>query len=142
MAKSTAFSNYLLGLIFQGGGIPGLAQDAAAPLTSLYLSLHTSALGVGDAQDAHETTYSGYIRKAVARTPDGFTLASNRVTLPTVQAFGECMVASPQILTHWAIGVAASGATMVLWSGPLNDTLEMVLGATPRLSALTYVDET
>jgi hypothetical protein len=141
MAKSTSYANYLLGLIFLGQDIPGLARNAAAPNANLYLSLHKQALGVGDTQSAHEATYTGYARVAVPRSTLGFTLASNRVTLATKTSFPEC-VAGTETYTHWAIGTDASGSTLVLYSGALNDSITMEPGVQPRLTPASFVDET
>lgn len=140
MAKSQQFSSYLLGLIFNGVAIPGIAQNAAAPLTDVYLSLHRGALAFGDPQDTLEATYGGYARRAVPRTALGFTLSGNRVTLANRVDFPE-VVSGTETLTHWAIGVAAAGATMVLYSGPLDENINVVFGAMPRLQTISYVDE-
>jgi len=42
MPKSTALCNQYLGLVFNATSMTSLAQNAAAPLTNLYLSLHSA----------------------------------------------------------------------------------------------------
>jgi len=72
MPKSTTFADDLLNLIYRAVAIADLAEnDATAPLTSIYVSLHTADPGVGGAQTTNEATYGAYARLAIARSGAG-----------------------------------------------------------------------
>jgi hypothetical protein len=67
--KSTATCNSLLALIFNATAWADLAEnDSSTPATNLYVSLHTSDPGVGNAQTTNETAYTNYARVAVVRS--------------------------------------------------------------------------
>ena len=71
-AKSTTFDNDFLKLLFNATPIANIADNAAAaPLTNLYLSLHTASPAVGGNQTTNEAAYTSYARVAVARTAGG-----------------------------------------------------------------------
>ena len=72
MAKGNTFENALMKLIFQGTAIANIADNASSsPLTSLYLSLHTSDPGEAGTQATNECAYTSYARVAVDRDSDG-----------------------------------------------------------------------
>ena len=69
MSKSNTFETELLALIFNATAIADLAEnDATAPLTNLYVALHTADPGEAGVQNTSETAYTGYARVAVARS--------------------------------------------------------------------------
>ena len=77
MPKSTTFSNDLVALIFNGTAITGIADNSASPITSVWLSLHTSDPGVGGSQTTNETSYTNYTRIGVSRTAaSGWTVST------------------------------------------------------------------
>lgn len=144
MPKSTATCNSLLALIFNATAFANIADNAASsPATNLYLSLHTSTPGVGGAQTTNETSYTNYVRIAVARTTGGWTVPSAGATSNAALAqFAQCGVTGATI-THVAIGTASSGAGTVLYAGALNASLAVANLIQPQfaIGALT-VSET
>src|SRR3990172_6419624 len=65
MSKSNSLETSLLALLFNATAIANIADNAAlAPLTNLYVSLHTGDPGEGGAQTASEATYTSYARVA------------------------------------------------------------------------------
>lgn len=134
MSKGDTFENDLLKLIFNATAIPNLADNAgSAPLTNLYVSLHTADPGESGTQDTSEASYTGYARVAVARTSGGWTVSGNAVDNTAAITFGECTGGSNTI-THFAIGVAASGATKVLYKGALTASLNVSAGIIPQFA--------
>src|SRR5262252_1773311 len=80
--KGATFDNDWLKLIFNAVAIPNIADNASsAPLTNLYLSLHTADPGAGGSQTTSEAAYTSYARATVARTSSGFTVSGNSVIL-------------------------------------------------------------
>ena len=74
MAFSAATDNAVMKLIFNATAWANFADNAAsAPLTNLYMGLHTADPSAGT-QSTSEAVYTGYARAAVARSAAGFTV--------------------------------------------------------------------
>ena len=142
MPKGTTFDNQILALTFNATAIANIADNAAsAPLTNLYLSLHT-ANPAGASQATSETSYTNYARIAVARTTGGWAVPSGGVTSNAALAqFAQCG-ASGATLTYVGIGTASSGAGNLLYSGALSSSLIVSNGIQPQFaaSALTVTE--
>lgn len=132
--KSTTFSNDVIALLFNATAIANIADNAAsAPLTNLYVGLHTASPGVGGSQLTNETAYTNYARVAVARSGSGWTVASGQAANVASVSFASCG-ASGSTVTHVSIGTASSGAGKVLWAGELNSPLAVVTGVIPTFA--------
>jgi hypothetical protein len=131
MSFSNVFENDLLKLIFQAVPIANLADNAAtAPLTSLFVALHSADPGEAGAQNTSECSYGGYARVAVPRGSGGFTISANVVTLVADAVFPTC-TSSPQTATHASIGTAGSGAGKILLRGALSPQILIAVGGSP-----------
>lgn len=140
--KSSAFENDLLKLIFNGTAIANLADNAAAsPLTNLYISLHTADPTDSGNQSSNEISYTGYARVAVARTAGAFIVNGSSVSPAANIDFPLSSGGTGGTATHFAIGVAASGATKFLYAGTISPTIAVANGVTPRLTPATTVSE-
>ncbi|MFN0101165.1 MAG: hypothetical protein ACKV2U_03630 [Bryobacteraceae bacterium] len=145
MSKSNTWETDLLTLVFNNtavaliGDASGLQPSAVAG--SLYLSLHTGDPGETGTQATSETAYTGYARKAVARSAGGFTISGNAVTLVANQDFGECTASPGGALTHLGIGTDSSGAGKLLYKGALSPNITMAAGVIPRIKTTTSVTE-
>ena len=140
MSKGDTFENDFLNLVFKAVAIANIADNAAtAPLTSLYVSLHTADPGETGTQATSETTYTGYARVAVAR-PAGWTVTANSVSPAANIVFG-AWVAGAGTLTHWAVGVAVSGATKLLYSGTISPTIPLGAGSIPTITPSSTITE-
>ena len=136
MSKSNTTESDLLLLIFNNtnnalvGDATGLRGSTTAG--SLYLALHTADPGEAGDQTTSEATYTGYARVAVARSSAGWTISG---TAPTQAAnaaavtFGACTAGS-STCTFISVGVAASGASKILYSGSIT-SLAVTAGITP-----------
>lgn len=144
MSKSDTFESDMLKLIFNATPIANLADNAASsPNTNLYLSLHTADPGETGLQNTSEATYTGYARLAVARTSAGFTIsgtAPTQAALAANQDFG-ADTAGTGTITHFGVGVGASGATKLLYSGTVTPNIVLNVGVTPRLTTSTIITE-
>jgi hypothetical protein len=144
MSKTNTFENSLLLLVFNNTGIAnigdatGLRGSTAAG--SLYISLHTADPGEAGAQNTSECAYTGYARVAVARSGAGFTVTANSVS-PAANIDFPAATGGSETATHWGVGVAASGATTLLYKGTITPNIAISNGVTPRLTTATTVTE-
>jgi hypothetical protein len=141
MSKSNSLENSLLKLLFNATAIANVADNAAtAPLTNLYVSLHTADPGEAGDQTTSEATYTGYARVAVARTTGGWTVTANSVSPVATIAFPACTAGSNTI-THFGVGTAVSGAGVLHYSGTVTPNIAVSSGVTPQLSTATAITE-
>lgn len=141
MSKGNTFENDLLKLIFNGTAIANIADNAAtAPLTDLYVSLHTADPGEAGDQTTSEATYTGYARVAVARDGTGWTVSGNSVSPAANITFPQA-TAGTETITHFAVGTAASGTGKVLYSGTVSPNIAVSAGVTPVLDTSTSITE-
>lgn len=142
MSKSNTFENDLLQLIFNGTAIANLANNATtSPLTSLYVALHTADPGEAGTQSTNEVAYTGYARVAVARTSGGWTVTGSSVSPTSNIEFGEMTGGTAGTATHASIGVAASGATKILYKGALTPNIAYAVGVIPRIKTTSTITE-
>lgn len=145
MSKSDSFETSLIALIFNNtnianvGDATGLRGSSTAG--SLYLSLHTSDPGEAGTESTNEISYTGYARQAVARSSAGFTCTADTAVLAANVDFPEMTAGAGGTVTHFAVGVASSGATVILYSGTVTPNITVANGVTPRLKAATSIVE-
>ena len=117
-------------------------HEPAAPLTNVYVALHTADPTDSGAPTASEATYTGYARVAVARTSGGWTCATSTGTTTAKNAatvtFGACTAGSNTI-THASIVSTASGAGVIIASGALSASLAVSAGITPSFATNALV---
>jgi hypothetical protein len=142
MSKSDAFENDFLRLTFNAIAIANLADNAAAsPLTSLFVSLHTADPGEAGTEATSEIAYTGYARIGVNRNSGGWTVTANSVSPAATISFGAMTAGVGGTVTHFAVGVAVSGATKVLYRGTVTPNIVVTNGVTPQLSTATAITE-
>lgn len=140
-AKGNTFENDLLKLIFQATAITNIADNAASsPLTNLYVSLHTSSPGEAGDQTTNETSYTGYVRKAVARSGSGWTVSGNSVSPAATISFDPCTGGTATI-THFGIGTASSSTGKLLYYGTVTPNISVSSGVTPQLTTASAITE-
>jgi hypothetical protein len=134
MSKSNDFEHELLQLVFNNTdlGLLGDTGGLRGSVTpgSLYVSLHTADPGEAGTQATNEVAYSGYARVATARSPVGWTVIGPAAGNAGEVAFPAC-TAGAAVATHVAVGVAVSGAGVLLYSGELIAPLAISEGITP-----------
>lgn len=145
MSKSDFWENALLLLVLQNanvaniGDATGLRGSTAAG--SLWVSLHTADPGETGTQATNEISYTGYARVAVARSASGFTVSGNTGQFVSNVEFGACTGGSGTA-THWALGIASTGTTSVLYKSALSPSIAVSVGVTPRINAgVNFVTE-
>lgn len=141
MSKSNTYENDILKLIFNATAIANLADNAAsAPVTNLYVSLHTADPGEGGDQTTNEVTYTSYARVAVARTSGGWTVTGNSVS-PVAAITFPAGTGGSGVVTHFAVGTASSGAGKLLYSGTVTPNITTGNTITPQLTTATTITE-
>lgn len=134
MSKGNTFENDLLQLIFNATAIANIADNAAsAPLTNLYVSLHTGDPGEAGDQTTNECAYTSYARVAVARTSGAWTVSANAVSNAAAVTFPAATGGS-ETATYFAVGTAASSTGKILYSGALTAGLAISSGITPEFA--------
>jgi hypothetical protein len=142
MSKSNTFETELLALIFNGTAIANLAQNnATSPLTSLFIALHTADPGEDGTQATSEVSYTGYARVAVARTAGGWTVSAGSVSPTANIEFGEMTAGTAGTAVFASIGVAASGASKILYRGALSPSIAYAVGVIPRIKTSSTITE-
>lgn len=141
MSKGDTFENDWLKLIFNATAIANIADNAAtAPLTNLYVSLHTADPGEGGSQTTSEATYTSYARVAVARTTGGWTVTTNSVS-PVANIDFPAATGGTNTITHFGVGTVISAAGKLLYSGTVTPNISVTSGVTPRLTTASTVTE-
>lgn len=154
--KSNIFEEDLLKLIFNATPIANIADNAAtAPLTVLYVSLHTAdptaAEGTNGAaanqQSTSEANYTSYARVAVNRTSVAWTVSTSAAGVTSVKPASGTFISFPQAtggsstITHFAVGTAATGTGKILYAGTVTPSVTVTNGITPRLTDQTTITE-
>lgn len=136
MSKGNTFEADLIALIFNATPIANMADNAAsAPLTNLYVGLHTADPGEGGSQTTSEASYTGYARVAVARNSGGWTCSGAQAVNAATITFPAC-TASSSTCTYFSVGtVASTGTGKILYSGALTAQLAVSAGITPQVAA-------
>jgi hypothetical protein len=132
----------MLKLWFNGTGIANIADNAAsAPLTSIYVSLHTADPGSGGNQTTNEATYTSYARVAVARTTAGWTVVGSAVNPVNPIAFPIATGSISETETWAAAGTAPTGTGKILYRGPLTPGIAVAPGVTPQVTTTSSLTE-
>lgn len=140
--KSATFENDIIKLIFQATAIANIADNTAtAPLTSLFVALHTADPTDAGTQSSNEISYTGYARVGVARTSGGWSVSGSSVSPVANIDFGAMTAGTGGTVTHFSIGVASSGATKILYSGTVSPNITVNNGVTPRLGTGSTITE-
>ncbi len=137
-ALSDYFENALAKLVFNGTAIANIADNAAtAPLTNLYVSLHTADPGEAGDQTTSEVSYTGYARLAVSRDSGGWTVTGGEAALTAAIEFATAQSGDTGTITHFAVGVAASGVGEILGRATATPNIVLGDGVVPRLNTDT-----
>jgi hypothetical protein len=143
MSKGNTFENDWLKLIFNATAIANIADNAASsPLTAIYVALHTADPGEAGTQQTSEATYGSYARVGVNRNSGGWTVTNNSVSPVAAITFATSTGTPSETLTYFSVGVASSGATKLLYSGPISPSITMnAANITPQLTTATTITE-
>lgn len=148
MAKSTAYANALLLLVFNATLFANVAINAtSAPITSIFASLHTTDPTTSGDQTTGEMTtgaYAGYARVGVLRQSGagGWTVTNNAVSPQAAITFPAGTGGSGATAQYFALGSLVSGAGVRFYSGTVTPNIACGNGVTPSLSTASSVTET
>ncbi len=123
MSFSNTAENDLLLLIFNNTNMANVGDATglrgSTTVGSLYIALHTADPGEAGDQQTSEATFTGYSRVAVARSGAGWTVTGNAVTNAAAINIGPAS-SGPQVIQYVSVGVAASGASKIIFRAPLT----------------------
>ena len=130
------FENDLCKLIFNAVAIANVADNAAAaPLTNLWLALHTADPTDAGTQGASEGGYAQYTRIAVARSTAGWVVSANSVSPVANADFPTNTSTSTGTFTYASIGVtSASTSSKILAYGAISPGINYGVGVIPRIT--------
>jgi hypothetical protein len=127
MGKGTTTRNDLMLFYFNATAMPAYGA-------TLYLSLHTADPGAAGVQTTSEASYGSYTRIGIVRTNVGWTVAANQAVNASLVQFPTC-TATPQTITHVAIGTTLAAAGQILYYGALSASISVVVGTQPQFGA-------
>lgn len=140
MSSSNAFEAEILDLLLNNSNIANLGDATgvrgSATAGSAYVALHTADPGEAGDQTTSEATFTSYARVAVARSGAAWTISG---TAPTQAAnagtvtFPQCTGGSNTI-THFSVGFASAGASIIIISGALSASLAVSNLITPNFA--------
>lgn len=137
MSLSNSFETALLQHILQNANIANIGDATglrgSSSAGSLYVALHTSDPGETGDQTTNEIAYTNYARVGIVRSGSGFAVSGNtgdNVAAITWPVSGSGGVTA----THFSIGVASGGASMILWSGTIAPTIAINNGTQPEVA--------
>ncbi len=139
--KGNTYAADVLAVVFQAVAKSTLFQNGTAPITNIFISLHTADPGPSGDQTTSEATYTSYARVGVVRTSSGWSLSSETISNVAAINFPACTGGSNTI-TFVGIGTTTSGADELLYSGALTASLAVSNGITPSfaIGALTVTE--
>ena len=108
--------------------------------TTLYLSLHTGAVGLGGNQLTNEAAYTPYVRVAISRNASGtFNAAAGGVAVNNaLLQFAQCTGGTlPEVITHAALGENSSGAGTVIATAALTSSITVNINSVPQFAIST-----
>lgn len=144
MSKSNAWETALLSLTFLNTNAANIgdATGLRGSLTpgSFYFALHTADPGEAGDQTTNEVTYTSYARVGVPRSGAGFSVSGNAASVVADVTFPTGTGGSGTA-THFSIGLAASGASTIMYKGTITPNIVTGNGITPILLAGTVVTE-
>ncbi len=151
MGKSATYSGDLLKLALNGTPIANIADNAGtSPLTNLYVALHTAdpsttaGPGTLGTATASEVAYTGYARAAVARSSSSpaWTVTGTSASPVANINFPASTGGGSQTATFWSVSVASTGASKILYSGPITPSSAIASGAqAPQLTTVSTITE-
>jgi hypothetical protein len=138
MSKSNTLEGDFLALYFHGTPMASIADNAAAPATSLYVSLYT-ADPTDTASVAAECAYTGYARVAVPRTVAGWTRTGNTINPAAIIVFPVIAAAPGSAPTHFGVSRTIGGAPDFI--GSVTAFPSWGVGFVPRMLTTTNIVE-
>lgn len=138
MSKSNTLENAVLLLLFNATAIADLARDAAVPVTTLTVSLHTADPGEAGTMATSEATYTSYARQTAARTSAGWTVTANSVSPVAAITFPEATGGS-ETITHFGVGTGVTNNLM--YSGTVTPNIVVTTGVQPVLKTTSTITE-
>ena len=145
--KSNGLQTGMLQLIFNAKGYTNIADNTAtSPSTSLWIALHTADPTNSGNQTSSETTYTGYLRVATARTTGatGWSVSGSNpasASPNSVITFATCTASSTTLITNFSVGLSSSGTGTLLYDGTVTSNISITTNVTASLTTASVITE-
>ena len=130
MAKSNVLEKIFIDAIFAGAAVPAAA--------TLYISLHTAEPDQNGDQTQFEASYIGYARQPVA-VPAGFDVSGEDRAVNADDIIFPANTGVDQTVTHFGVGLAASGIGDLYYIGVLTAETDIEVGVSLKITAGSLV---
>jgi len=137
-SKSNSFETEILELIFQNADLPDVGDatglQGSSTAGNLYIALYVDGTEPSEGGPGVECSYTGYARKAVVRSAEGWTVADGVCSNAAAITFDQCSGGS-ESAGAFAIckGDEASDDEILYW-GELTSPLAISAGITPEFA--------
>jgi len=137
-SKVDLFETNILKLLFQNVDLANIG-NAGGLLGSTVAGSFFIALFTADPTDAgvvtNECDYTGYARKAVARSAGEWSISDGAAENANIITFDQCTGGS-NTATHWGVCKAGSASVQdMIYHGDLDSSLAISNGITPEIAA-------
>lgn len=140
MGTANYWSNGLLNVLFNAATLANVVENASsAPITNIFVSLHTADPTASGNQTSNEITYTSYARVAVARTTGGWPTTTTETISPAAAITFPAGTGGSGTATFCGFGSAASGAGNLFYSGTVTPNIVTGNGVTPQLTTATTI---
>lgn len=140
MSFSNDFEAALLDLIFLNTNIANIGDATglrgSSTAGTLYLELHTSDPGEAGDQTTNACAYTSHARVGLPRSGSYWTRTGNSVS-PVSEVTFPAATGGTETATHFSVGVASSGAGMIILKGTVSPSIDIASGVTPKLTTAT-----
>ena len=138
-SKKDTLETALLQHIFQNADIAGIGDAGglrgSASAGNLYIALFTAA--PSDSAQGTEANYTGYARKAVARTSGAWTVSGNNASNAAAVTFDQCTAGTNTIVAIAICKAGTAGVNDQLYWGDITSPaggLAVSAGITPEFA--------
>lgn len=138
-SMGNSLENSILLLLFNATAIADVAEnDSSSPLTTIYVSLHSSDPGETGNQTTNECAYTSYARVGVTRNGSNWIVTNNSVSPAATISF-PAATGSTCLATHFGVGTASSGSGVLWFKGTVSPNISISSGVTPQLTTSTAI---
>jgi len=145
--KGASFSAALLGLVFNGNPIAGIADNAASgAATVLCLNLHTADPGPGGTSTTNVAAYPGYAPVSLARNSGGWAITGATVSPSGIISWPVAGAGASEVEDYWSAAIPTSGSTCtgsltILYRGVISPVISVSSGVIPQIATTTAITE-
>jgi len=139
-AKSNAWENGVLALVFNATTYATLAGPATSPATSIIVALHTADPTDSGNQSSSECAYTSYERVTTERTSTGWTVSGSTARPTSTISFPQA-TGGTETVTYFSVSLSTNSTADLLYAGTVTPNISVSNGVTPQLTTATVITE-